>query len=212
MNQFKAVIFDLGGVVFSSPMQAFSILEKKHELEHNFLNKMIVRNGEDSAWSKLERGLLSLDQKFYEIFDQEISDAGAKGFSSKELMDEVANAMGINQCMIDAIKALRDSNFKVAALTNNWVEDNNKEGFGDKIKNHFDIFVESALEGIQKPNPEIYKRTLERLNVSAHEPVFLDDIGRNLKSAKSLGIHTIKVTEAEKAVKELELVVGLSLS
>jgi epoxide hydrolase-like predicted phosphatase len=212
MSRFKAVIFDLGGVVFSSPMQAFSILEKQHQLEHNFLNKMIVRNGEDSAWSKLERGLLSLDEDFYNAFDQEIAQAGAKDFSSQELMGEVANVMGINQCMINAIQNLRKNNFKVAALTNNWIENKNKKGFGDPIKDYFDIFVESALEGIQKPNPEIYKRTLERLNVAANETVFLDDIGRNLKSAKALGIHTIKVVEAEAAVKELESAVGLSLS
>lgn len=212
MNQFKAVIFDLGGVVFSSPMQAFSKLEKQHGLEHNFLNRMIVRNGEDSAWSRLERGILSLDKEFFLAFDQEIEAAGAKDFSSKALMAEVANSMGVNQCMIQAISSLKENKFKVAALTNNWVESDNKQGFGDPIKEHFDIFVESALEGIQKPDPEIYKRTLDRLEVQAQEAVFLDDIGRNLKSASALGIHTIKVVDAMDAVKELESVVGVKLS
>jgi len=211
MKQFKAVIFDLGGVVFSSPMQAFSKLEQQHGLEHNFLNRMIVRNGENSAWSKLERGLLSLDESFFQAFDLEIAQAGAEKFSSKVLMSEVANSMGVNQCMINAINSLRKNKFKVAALTNNWVESENKKGFGEPIKDHFDIFVESAVEGIQKPDPEIYIRTLNRLEVSANETVFLDDIGRNLKSASALGIHTIKVVDALAAVKELEKVVGISL-
>lgn len=212
MKIFKAVIFDLGGVVFSSPMQAFSKLEKQHGLEHNFLNRMIVRNGEESAWSKLERGLFSLDDVFFQAFDKEIANAGAKHFSSKALMAEVSNSMGINQCMLDAIAALKNNQFKVAALTNNWVETNNKPGFGESIKNYFDVFVESALEGIQKPDPEIYKRTLKRLDVTANQTIFLDDIGRNLKSANVLGIHTIKVVDALDAVKELEALVDIKLS
>lgn len=212
MNTFKAVIFDLGGVVFSSPMQAFSKLEKQYGLEHNFLNRMIVRNGEESAWSKLERGLFSLDELFFNAFDKEITTAGAQNFSSKILMKEVANSMGVNQCMLDAIAALKKNKFKVAALTNNWVESENKKGFADTIKDHFDVFVESALEGIQKPDPEIYRRTLKRLGVAAKDTIFLDDIGRNLKSAKALGIHTIKVIDALDAVKELEKIVQIKLS
>lgn len=211
MSTFKAVIFDLGGVVFSSPMQAFSKLEQQHGLEKNFLNRMIVRNGNESAWSKLERGLLSLDAQFYKTFDEEITQAGAQDFSSEALMKEVSQSMGVNQCMLDAIQNLRNANYKVAALTNNWIESKGREGFGESIKKHFDIFVESAIEGIQKPDPAIYLRTLKRLEVKATESVFLDDIGRNLKSAQSLGIHTIKVTNAMDAVKELEKVLGEKL-
>jgi epoxide hydrolase-like predicted phosphatase len=211
MPIFKAVIFDLGGVVFSSPMQAFSKLEQQHGLERNFLNKMIVRNGNESAWSKLERGLLSLDEHFYKSFDDEIAKAGAQNFSSETLMREVNQTMGINQCMIDAIKTLRRGNYKVAALTNNWIESKGREGFGEAIKSHFDVFVESALEGIQKPDPAIYLRTLKRLEVKPEESVFLDDIGRNLKSAQTLGIHTIKVKDPLEAVKELEIILGEKL-
>ncbi len=211
MSTFKAVIFDLGGVVFSSPMRAFSKLEQQHGLERNFLNRMIIRNGEESAWSKLERGLLSLDEQFYQSFDAEITQAGAQNFSSKILMREVNQSMGVNQCMIEAIKNLRKANYKVAALTNNWIESKGREGFGEAIKTHFDVFVESAIEGIQKPDPAIYLRTLKKLDVAASESVFLDDIGRNLKSAQVLGIHTIKVTDALKAVQELETVLGIKL-
>ena len=53
--------------------------------------------------------------------------------------------------------------------------------------------VESCIEQIRKPNPEIYRRTLEKLNVKPEDAIFLDDFGQNLKPAKELGIHTIKV-------------------
>lgn len=210
MSKTKAVIFDLGGVVFSSPMQAFSKLEKQEGLEHNFLNKMIVRNGADSAWAKLEKGHLAMGPDFYQAFDQEIEEAGAPGFSSKVLMEEVSNSMGINQCMVEAISTLRENGFKVAALTNNWIEPDS-DGFAGQLREHFDEFVESALVGMQKPDPEIYQLTCERLGIEPHEAVFLDDIGRNLKSAKALGMETIKVVEPEPALQALEKIVNIKL-
>ncbi len=53
---------------------------------------------------------------------------------------------------------------------------------------------QSCIEGIKKPSPEAYEMVLQRLGVEANETIFLDDIGNNLKSAKKLGIETIKVT------------------
>ena len=49
------------------------------------------------------------------------------------------------------------------------------------------------MEGTRKPECSIYEETLKRLGVKASEAVFLDDIGSNLKAAKEMGIHTIKV-------------------
>jgi epoxide hydrolase-like predicted phosphatase len=212
MNKFKGVIFDLGGVVFSSPMQAFAKFESLHGLEHNFLNRMIVRNGENSAWSKLERGLLSMGSEFFSDFDKEIKEAGARNFSSKALMEEVNNSMGVNPSMLKTIELLKQEKLKVAALTNNWIEDESKEGFGEQIQEHFDIFIESAKEGLQKPDPEIYKLTLNKMKLAPEETVFLDDIGRNLKSANALGITTIKVVEPIEAIKQLSEILKLDLS
>ena len=55
--------------------------------------------------------------------------------------------------------------------------------------------VQSALEGVKKPDAVIYQRTLERLGVRAEEAVFLDDIGSNLKKPTEMGMKTIKVRQ-----------------
>ncbi len=53
---------------------------------------------------------------------------------------------------------------------------------------------QSCIEGIHKPDPDIYRIVLQRLgDIKPSEAVFLDDIGGNLKAAKKLGIQTIKV-------------------
>ena len=48
------------------------------------------------------------------------------------------------------------------------------------------------MEGVSKPDPAIFAVVLERLGVEGREAVFLDDLGSNLKSARSLGMTTIK--------------------
>ncbi|KAL9638329.1 MAG: hypothetical protein Q9204_001542 [Flavoplaca sp. TL-2023a] len=90
-------------------------------------------------------------------------------------------------------------------------------------RGQFDIFVASAEVGLRKPDPKIYQLAIEELDkldkekggsgVKAEDCVFLDDIGENLKTAKGLGMRTIKVVLGKtwRAVKELEQATGLSL-
>jgi putative hydrolase of the HAD superfamily len=205
-----AVIFDLGGVVFDSPMEAFWAAERRCGLERNFLNRMIVANGHEGAWSRLERGELSLGPDFFQIFDEEIAAAGAPNVSSAAIMQEIAEKGGVRPLMLEAIRRLRAADFRVAALTNNWVNDEAPDA-NDQIRDHFDAFIESAVVGIRKPDPRIYQLACEALSVDPTEAVFLDDIGRNLKAARALGMATIKVEAPDAALAELEAIVGIPL-
>ena len=71
--------------------------------------------------------------------------------------------------------------------------------------------VESAVEGLRKPDPRIYALVCERLAVTPPATVFLDDLGANLKPARELGMTTIKVAETDVALAELEDVLGFEL-
>ena len=74
----------------------------------------------------------------------------------------------------------------------------------------FDVVVESSVEGLRKPDPKIYQLVLDRLGVEATASVFLDDLGINLKPARAMGMTTIKVTDPDDALVELEQVLGFS--
>src|SRR5262249_57394396 len=76
----------------------------------------------------------------------------------------------------------------------------------------FDVVVESAVEGLRKPDPRIYRLVCIRLEVAPSTAVFLDDLGANLKPARELGMTTIKVAEPDAALAELESVLGFALS
>jgi putative hydrolase of the HAD superfamily len=200
---FRAVCFDLGGVVFDSPFDALAELEAEHGLEPGAINRVIVSG---TAWADNERGRLSPDA-FMTAFDDEL--AGFP-FGAEEVMDRIRNHLRVRPTMVMAIDRIRDAGVLTAAITNNWRETDGSTT-GDRIRDHFDVFVESAVEGVHKPDPAIYRLALDRLGVEASEAVFLDDIGRNLKSARALGMTTIKVEDPAEALVELSDLLGLEL-
>lgn len=119
--------------------------------------------------------------------------------------------------MLRAIERLRRAEFRVAAITNNWVVPDEADepvardsGIRD-LEALFDVFVESSVEGLRKPDPRIYTLACDRLGVSPEVCIFLDDIGSNLKTARQMGIATIKVETPEAALRELEALVDLEL-
>lgn len=207
----RAVIFDLGGVVLPSPLDVFRAYEARHALPHRFLSEVVIETGEGGAWSRFERGELDAGA-FAAAFEVECADAGGVVVVS-DLLDEIATGTGPRPEMLAALRAIRDHGLRTAALTNNW-----HTGDGSQMGAHypemvalFDLIVESAVEGLRKPDPRIYELACARLGVNPEESVFLDDLGVNLKTARALGMTTIKVGEPVVALAELETVLGFGL-
>jgi len=113
--------------------------------------------------------------------------------------------------MLAAIGRIREEGLRVAALTNNWVAEEETPRDAPRLEPLFDVFVESSVEGLRKPDPAIYKLVCARLDVAPEAAVFLDDIGSNLKTARQLGMTTLKVDTPEAALDELQALLGFSL-
>jgi putative hydrolase of the HAD superfamily len=207
---FRAVIFDLGGVVFPSPFEAFDAYEHDIGLPTGSVRALIRVSSETGAWAALERAELTLPE-FHDALEEE---ARLSGFAieSEALMQRVAAGFGPRPAMLRAIERIREAGLATAALTNNWVASDDRNIVGSiGGETRFDVVVESSVEGIRKPDPRIYKLVLERLGVEPTETVFLDDLGINLKPARALGMTTIKVSDPSDALRELEQVLGFSL-
>lgn len=202
----RAVIFDLGGVVIGSPLHAIAAYERELGLATNAVNHAVVRSGPTGAWSRLERGELGLEE-FYPLFEADCR-ALDVAIDAREMMRRVAEIAVPRPAMLEAIRKLRAGGMRVAALTNNWITEDQGTG---ALREFFDVFVESIAVGLRKPDPRIYQLVCRELDVEPAEAVFLDDIGSNLKTARALGMATIKVDEPDAALAELERVVGLSL-
>lgn len=206
-DSIEAVVFDIGGVVLDSPLHAIARYEKDHGLPPNAINRVVVAAGEDGAWARLERGELTA-QTFCEPFEADCRAAGL-AVDAALLMDYVAASTVPRPRMLEAIRRLRAHGLRVAALTNNWFTSGRR--VADHLRSHFDVFVESAVVGVRKPDPRIYELVCRELGVVPARAVFLDDIGRNLKPARALGMTTIKVDDPDQALRELGALLGLEL-
>jgi len=140
--------------------------------------------------------------EFFTAFDAELTAAVQVRISAEALMAKVADYTQLRPAMLSAIRTIRSAGLKAAALTNNWASDDQFHKM-DALRNEFDVFIESTKVGLRKPDPKIYHLACSALGVEPHEVVFLDDIGMNLKSAKALGMTTIKVVDYRDALREL---------
>jgi putative hydrolase of the HAD superfamily len=207
---YRAVIFDLGGVVFPSPFEAFDTYDHGNNLKKGTMRALIRRSSETGAWAALERGQLTMDE-FVVALETEALDAGFT-LDARRLMGLIGSSLGPRPAMTAAIVRIRTAGLRTAALTNNWADEKQHSSpSGLRETGLFDVIVESAVEGLRKPDPRIYTLALARLDVLASEAVFLDDLGMNLKPAREMGMATIKVVDPDVALAELEGVLGMTL-
>lgn len=202
----RAVLWDFGGVILSSPFEAFNRYETADGLPTDFIRSVNATNPDTNAWALLERNDVTPDE-FDALFADEsealghrIPGADVLGLLSGEIRPE----------MVTALDRVIRAGYRTACLTNNVVGGEQRMDVGD-VMVMFDHVVESSKVGCRKPEPRFYEIACELVGVEPSECVFLDDLGINLKPAKAMGMTTIKVGAAEPAIAELELVLGITL-
>ena len=210
----RAILWDFGGVILSSPFEAFNRYETEIGLPKDFIRGLNARNGDTNAWAKMERSEVSLEG-FVELFEAEARQLGHKVDGWRILQSLSGD---IRPQMVEALRRCSRA-FRVACITNNM---KHGEGPGmarsaDKAKavaeimTLFEHVVESSKLGLRKPDPRIYRHACDLLGVQPEDCVYLDDLGINLKPARALGMRTIKVGDPDVAIDELQAIVGIPL-
>ena len=198
--KYKAIIWDFGGVITSSPFEAFNDFEEANGLPKDIIRTINSENSDMNAWAQFESNSITIDQ-FNDLF---LKEAKAKGFDIKG-RDIIKLLKGsIRESMVSFLRELK-SDFKLGCITNN-VKSSSEENTDNETKEAMSIFdhvIESSIVGIRKPNPEIYMMSCDALNVSPDQCIYLDDLGINLKPARELGMTTIKVIQTEDAIQEV---------
>ncbi len=207
--KWRAVIFDLGGVVLDSPLHAIARFERAEGIPEGFVNRVVASTAPKGAWSRLERGELPME-RFFAEFEADCRAAG-RAIDARRMMERIGEGSGPRPAMLEAIARIRSRGLRAAALTNNWAREGGEEGAGAALRPHFDAFIESSVVGLRKPDPRIYELACRELGVEPPAAVFLDDIGGNLKAARALGMATIKVSEPLSALDELSALLGFAL-
>ncbi len=212
----RAVLFDFGGVVLTSPFDAFARYEDSKGLPPGLIRRINSTDPDDNAWAKFERSDVDVDG-FVELFEAEAAAMG-HDVDGRRVLELISG--DVRPEMVEAIRRVKGAGLSTACLTNNFAggragdiipRDPQREAQVAEVMAMFDHVVESSVIGVRKPEPEFYRRALATIGIDPSEAVFLDDLGINLKPARAMGITTIKVVDADQALADLEEVLGLEL-
>jgi len=212
MTQFEAALFDYGGVFSASPFHAVSDIGREMGADPQVLLDTIFGpydSDTDHPWHRLERGEVSLP-----VAVEEIVELGkTRGVESNPLTFLAkmgASGAGLYQVVIDCTRSLKEKGIKTALVTNNAAEFREHWRKSLPLDDLFDVVVDSSEEGVRKPDPVIFERTLERLDVQAEKSAFLDDYAGNIVAAEALGIRGILVgADPGEAIAQVNELFGL---
>jgi putative hydrolase of the HAD superfamily len=208
----EAVIFDFGGVLTSSPFEAFARFETERGLPIDIIRRTNAANHLENAWAKFERAEVDIDA-FDRLFAAESLALGAE-VRGRDVLPLLQG--DLRPEMVEALKRIK-ANFKTGCITNNLPANaigsmTGRTLYVAEVMALFDHAIESAKIGLRKPDPRIYRMMVETLKVNPKACVYLDDLGVNLKPAREMGMTTIKVASGAQAIAELEAATGLKLS
>ena len=210
----QAVLWDFGGVILSSPFDAFAIYERQAGLPENFIRTLNARNSDANAWARMERSEIGTAE-FASLFEAEAATQGHR-LDGQHVLTLLSGT--IRPEMVEALRRVR-MRYRVACITNN-VKSGEGPGMARdperalriaEVMELFEHVVESSRLGLRKPDPRIYSHACALLGVEPRHCVYLDDLGINLKPARAMGMRTIKVADPAQALAELEAITGMAL-
>jgi putative hydrolase of the HAD superfamily len=215
MANITTVIFDFGGVITSSPFDAFNRMEAERGLPHDLVRRVNATNPDSNAWALFERAEVNAAE-FDALFAAE---AAALGHELRGADVLTCLSGDIRPRMVAALDTLIEAGFRLGCITNN-VPSGKGAGMAgtlakaeaiEAIMARFEHVIESSKAGVRKPDPRIYQMMCEALGVAAENCIYLDDLGINCKPAAALGMTAIKVVGEDQALADLGACLGLVL-
>ena len=214
-RQFKAVVFDFGGVITASPFEAFNRLEEERGLPADFIRRVNSLNPHSNAWAQFERA--EIDARRFDVLFEAEAEALGHRLEGRAVLAVLSGA--IRPEMVRALDQLGRAGYHLACITNNvpsghgagMARSGDAQDAYEQVFARFEHVIESSKAGIRKPDPRIYLMMCEHLGLAPADCVYLDDLGINCKPAAALGMHAIKVTSGSQALAELSVLVGIPL-
>ena len=213
--EYQAVIFDFGGVITSSPFEAFNRLEDERGLPRDFIRGVNAQNPHDNAWAQFERA--EIDARKFDVLFEAEAEALGHPLEGRAVLAVLSGS--IRPAMVTALDQLAAAGYRLACITNN-VPSGHGAGMArsgdakdayEQVFARFEAVIESSKAGLRKPDPRIYELMCETLGLTSADCVYLDDLGINCKPAAQLGMAAIKVTSGEQALADLSALLGMEL-
>jgi putative hydrolase of the HAD superfamily len=206
----RAVITDFGGVLTTPLIESFTRANAQIGVPVDALREAMrvsaERHGEPPLWT-LERGQMS-EPAFIADLAVSLAQVLGRTVDLDGYGERLMNSLDRNERLLAHYRSMHERGIRFAILTNNvreWQPAWRARLAADDL---FELIVDSGFEGVRKPEPAIYERTLERLGLPGDECAFVDDLEVNLPPARALGMHAIHYRDAEQAIAELDALLG----
>jgi putative hydrolase of the HAD superfamily len=214
MNGFRAVLWDFGGVITSSPFEAFRAHEAARGLPENFIRTVNATNPDSNAWARLERSEIDA-QAFDALFRAEALALG-HDVRGSEVLPLLAGK--VRPRMVTALDTVKAAGLRIGCITNNaqvghgagMAASAEQSSEVQAILARFDHVIESSKAGVRKPDPAIYRMMCDALSLEPQSCIYLDDLGINCKPAAAMGMTAIKVSGEAQALDELGGLLGMA--
>jgi putative hydrolase of the HAD superfamily len=215
MNGFQAVLWDFGGVITTSPFEAFRAHEAARGLPENFIRTVNATNPDSNAWARLERNEIDADS-FDALFRAEALALG-HDVRGAEVLPLLSGK--VRPRMVAALDACKAAGLVIGCITNNaqvghgagMAASEDQSAQVQAILARFDHVIESSKAGVRKPDPAIYRMMCDALSLQPAHCIYLDDLGINCKPAAAMGMSAIKVSDEAQALSDLSRLTGLLL-
>ena len=213
--RYTTIIFDFGGVITSSPFEAFNAMEAERGLPHNSVRRINATNPDTNAWARFERAEID-GAAFDSLFAAEAEALGLN-IRGSEVLALLSGA--VRPAMVATLDTLVARGHRLGCITNN-VPSGHGAGMAgtpekalaiNAIMARFDHVIESSKAGVRKPDPRIYQMMCSALGVEPTNCIYLDDLGINCKPAAALGMAAIKVESEAQALAALGALLEISL-
>jgi putative hydrolase of the HAD superfamily len=210
VSDIKMVISDFGGVLTTPLLDAFASVQDRVGIPPRTfgeaLRSLTDENGSNPLF-ELECGRITEHE-----FQQRLADGLEPLLGHRPVIEDFGlllfEALDPNEGMLDLIREVRRDGIRTSLLTNNVKEWEPKWRSMLPVDELFETVVDSAFVGCRKPDPRIYRLTLERIELEPQQCIFIDDMKINVDAAEELGIHGVHFRETAQARAEVHALLG----
>jgi putative hydrolase of the HAD superfamily len=214
---YRALLVDYGGVLTTSVTTSFAAFCLATGVSPERLKVLMAAaypgpEGGDADPSGSLIPLLETGAIPAEEFDRRLahvlSEGMAEPLDATGLSSRMLAGVRPDERMIEAIRRAQAQGVKTGLISNTWTLSDSPSA----VLDIFDVRVLSGVEGVRKPEPEIYLRAATRLGIATDECVFVDDLPSNVEGARAVGMAGVLHRDAAITIPKLEELLGIPLS
>lgn len=206
MSRLRAVIWDMGGILYKTPFEMFDELETELGLPAGTLPRGPFAAGGDPDYAKISTGELT-EPEYFTRFQEEAERRGAP----PDLLDRIDWSRGLRAEVLEAIDRIRP-HYVQATLSNDssrWLGD--EWWLAWPLRDRFASVIDVKTIGVRKPYPEAYLASLRDLQLPAAACLFVDDMAKNVAGAVAVGMEGFYFdhTDVVDSLRRLERRLGI---